>query len=569
MADLYEKNLWGKIEFLHERYNREHTHISNFLDMMTRFQNACSDFSKAMTAIINKKYILTESNTSTIYKSMENYYKCISAYSESFNEIFESLKLNISTITQSITESFQKEKEIYNIYLKTASIYNNSKINLDKIKKEFKQRCMECETLVYDAKKAKIYATDTPEQITKMERIASESLANTGLLEDKYVKIINEANQSRENDINSQKTLQHFYHNIDSDYYGKIRMMTGFFISCLKRMINSITIEIQDLNDSFNDINVEKDINDFVEKYKTKEEPDPIIKFAPYRPAPELTSDSIIEPNLNEKKDLEISYEVILVFQKIFRFIRTDLNMEEERNKNKLRILSNKIIRPGENVSYSPKEKNELYTFLNNPKYRSSFILIISKQRTKGFKKNQKLLNDLGEIFSHILEIAEKEKDFDSAINCVILSQTYYCEINNNKKYLFDGIKNNKWLTQIEFWENVINLMIKKEAEKNKEKNENKQKENIKKIAVTQIFNYSDNMIDFNIKNDEIYNLIEKLSKKYEIDKEDYDSIISTIKDKLVKNGNKIYEKDKKEEDKKDINNDNKNDIENIKLDAD
>ena len=78
--------------------------------MMTRFQNACSDFSKAMTAIINKKYILTESNTSTIYKSMENYYKCISAYSESFNEIFESLKLNISTVTQSITESFQKEK---------------------------------------------------------------------------------------------------------------------------------------------------------------------------------------------------------------------------------------------------------------------------------------------------------------------------------------------------------------------------------------------------------------------------------------------------------------------------
>ena len=210
MADLYEKNLWGKIEYLHERYNREHIHISNFLDMMTRYQNACSDFSKAITAILNKKYILTENNTSTIYKSMENYYKCLSTHSEAFNEIFESLKLNILTITKSITNSFQKEKEIYNTYLKTSSIYNNNKINLDKIKKEFKEKCIECETLVYNAKKARIYNTATPEQIIKMEKMASESLVNTALLEDKYVKILNEANQSREKDINAQQQLQHF-----------------------------------------------------------------------------------------------------------------------------------------------------------------------------------------------------------------------------------------------------------------------------------------------------------------------------------------------------------------------
>ena len=49
MTDLYETNLWGKIDYLHERYQREHTHISNFLDMITRFQNACSDFSKSIT----------------------------------------------------------------------------------------------------------------------------------------------------------------------------------------------------------------------------------------------------------------------------------------------------------------------------------------------------------------------------------------------------------------------------------------------------------------------------------------------------------------------------------------
>ena len=44
MADLYELNLWNKVDYLHERYQREYTHITNFLDMLTTFQTSCSDF---------------------------------------------------------------------------------------------------------------------------------------------------------------------------------------------------------------------------------------------------------------------------------------------------------------------------------------------------------------------------------------------------------------------------------------------------------------------------------------------------------------------------------------------
>ena len=70
MTDLFESNLWGKVDYLHERYQREHTHISNFLDMLTKFQIACLEFSKTISSILNKNYILSESNTSTIYQSM-------------------------------------------------------------------------------------------------------------------------------------------------------------------------------------------------------------------------------------------------------------------------------------------------------------------------------------------------------------------------------------------------------------------------------------------------------------------------------------------------------------------
>ena len=562
-ADLYEENLWGKIDYLHERYNREHNHISNFLDMMSKYQLACFEFSKQITNILNKNYILSESNTSTLYRSMQNYYKVLLIHSNAFKETFESIKINLMPVTKSISDSFQKEKEMYNSYVKTRTIYINNKTNLEKIKKEFNQKSKDCETLVYNAKKAKIFSTATPEQINKMENKASEYLANTALFEDKYVQALNEANKSRENEINSQKKLQSYYHNIDTDYYGKIRMMTGFFISCLKRMFSTISVEIDDLNETFNKINIEQDINDFVEKFKTNAKPDSIIKYVPYKPAPEIISNSIINSNANDKKNLIVSYEVIVVFKKLFKFIRTDLDMEEEKKKNRFRILTYKIFSQADNVSFTQKELSEILLLLKQKTYRSYILTILAKSRTKGFKKSEKLINDLAEIINYILDLEEKEKDLNMALACITLGETFYYEKINKfsnkteKKYLIEGIKENKWVSTIEFWNGIINLMIQKEVEKSSDiKNNEKDKKKVfNQIVYTQIFTYSNNMLEYNINKNDICTLVENLSNKYQLQKEDYDKIINNINKKdiiIEKNEKKIKEKKKEEnEDKK------------------
>ena len=65
---------------------------------------------------------------------MESFYKCILMHSQQFNETNESFKLTlIEPITKAINESFQKEKDMYNSYCKTRSIYVNSKNSLHKI----------------------------------------------------------------------------------------------------------------------------------------------------------------------------------------------------------------------------------------------------------------------------------------------------------------------------------------------------------------------------------------------------------------------------------------------------
>jgi L-fucose mutarotase/ribose pyranase (RbsD/FucU family) len=552
----YDEHLWGKVDFLHERYHREHNYMNHFLEMITKFQLACSDFSKNIKNVLNKNLILADSKESTLYKSMDSFRKCLLTHSQVFNETNESFKSTIiDPITKSINETFLKEKELYNHYTKNLSIYNNSKNSLQKVHHEFENRAKECENLVYNAKKSKMYSLASQEQILKLESKATESIANTALSEDKYINILGETNKARENEINSQKKIQNMYQNIDNDFYSKIKLMFGIFITSLKKMYTGIAIEIDSLADKFNRISIEKDIKDFIEKNKTDAKPDKPICFIPYKPAADSINYSKISSKRKDSVDLDVSLEVIKTFQKIFKHIRTDLNMDDERKKNRLRLLSNQLFKIENNNNFTKKEKDELFGYLKEQKWRNYFIKFLSKLKTKGFKNNDVVLKDLIEVFSHILELSEKEKDYDSAQNCIILSQTIYNENKSKKKdYLIDYIRNNKWINSIEFWEGIIDYMIQKEITKNDEINKNKdekeKKSNNKNIVFSQVFSYTNNMAEFNIKIEDIISLIEKFSKKYEIEQEMVNSIIDNVNN-IQKNKKKEDEKKEKIEEKK------------------
>ena len=567
MNSQYEENLWNKIDFLHQRCQKEHTYLTHFLEIMSKFQLACDNFGKTIKEIINKNYILSDEGDSTLNKSIEIFIKCLSTYSQAFNETSDTIKTTIlEPISKSISESFQKEKEMYNTYCKTRSIYNSSKSNLEKVYKEFNSRGKDCENLVYNAKKSKIHSLVTHEQLLKLEKTATEALTNTVLCEDKYINILSETNKARENEINSQKKMHNYYQTNDTDYYSKIKIILGLFITCFKKMDSSLTIDIDSLKDKFNRINLENDISDFIQKNKTEAKPDEAILFIPYKPAPELTSNSIISTNRsNDSKELDVCFEVVVTFKKLFKDIRTDLNMDEERKKNSLRILSNKLFKLNSNeknnISFDKADKDELLSLLKEENFRSYFFKFLLKLKSKKYNDDDNLFKDLSEIFNSILEICEEAKDYESAQNCIITSQSLYNENKSKKKkYLIDYIHDNKWLNKIEFWEGLIDCMIEKEKAKNEKfstsKDENEKKSNLKNIAFSNVFSYSNNMLEFNLKKDDIISLVEKLSKKYEIEKEMVDSIVDNINNiinnkALEEEKKRKIEEAKKEEDKK------------------
>ena len=73
-----------------------------------------------------------------------------------------------------------------------------NKTTLNKLKKEFIQKATECETKIYEAKKASMYPTLPPEQVAKLEHLGSEYLTNTAIYEDRYIQQLNETNKTRE-----------------------------------------------------------------------------------------------------------------------------------------------------------------------------------------------------------------------------------------------------------------------------------------------------------------------------------------------------------------------------------
>ena len=204
--------------------------------------------------------------------------------------------------------------------------------------------------------------------------------------------------------------------------------------------------------------------------------------------------------------------------------------------------------------------------------YRNYFISSLTQQRLNGkYKRDDKLFNDLIELLSVILEFEEKEKNYDKARNCIILSQTFYKEKifkwKIEKVYLMEYVKQNKWVSTPKFWKNFIEDEIIKDKIKFEEellRENGKTGEDITKMYFSKLITYSHNMFMFGIKRNDAFDIIDYFIKKYEISDNMKNAIISNLeivytKKKNIKKENlQISEKiDKQSENE--FKNENKN----------
>ena len=472
------------------------------------------------------------------------------------------------------------EKELFNDLKKNINKYEETKVNLNKSKEKFYQSAKIAENSILQAKefalkekeKENIISNDTnnndnanpsnnnsnnnlnnenSEQLIKLEQKSLENLLEARKSDEKYMEMIKEANNLREIVNNKQNDLLKFYENIENKDHQLYTLLLRDYYSFLKTDNSVMKANLNQLEDKINKINYNKDIIELINIYGSEKKPEKVIKYRPYEPELEFI-------NSTYEQELTLNYQIIMAMKPFIKDLCPNFDIELETKKQEMRELYHKILSNNENVSFTDEDKTKLTNFINEDWGQKYFLYFLSKVRSSGkFCRGEELVKYLAEILEKILFFAKKNLDYESAKNCIILSQTYYYEDKNtsNKIYLVELISGNEWLKQPDFWRNIIDVMIKEEIEKIKVLNKDNpnlnikvQEENINNIVFGQVISYINNMKDFKLDNKIIVKIVDEFMEKYKIEKKLSKNIYDNIgNEKEIEKLRKEY----KNEDKK------------------
>ena len=277
------------------------------------------------------------------------------------------------------------------------------------------------------------------------------------------------------------------------------------------------TNPILNIEDGFQEMTIIKDIN-ILSAFKTMKE-----NF-------ELVDDHNMNIKIEEEK-----LKCMQLTDKILELENPNPNQNSNKNDNK------------NNNTIGPKDEDveELNNLLDIHHNRVVFLQKLSEYRNKGkFEISQKTFDIFSRLFNTIIKTVERDNDFHSVKNAIILSQTYFIKTDeqNGKKYLQKIIQHNDIFKSKKFWEEFLEFSINKEivtCVNNDVKNGNILKENRKEaedkmsnIAFAQILPYADNMIEFGLDKDTIMEVVFPKMIQYKMSNELIESIKSIVNSK-------------------------------------
>ena len=215
------------------------------------------------------------------------------------------------------------------------------------------------------------------------------------------------------------------------------------------------------------------------------------------------------------------------------------LNMSHETNKiaSDFNIISEEEVTP-----FTDEEKNNLKSLLNRHHNRVIFLHKLNDYRTSSLfelNKNEYLI--LGELFTSLIDISKKEKDYHSVEMAIILSKTYYIMENGKKVYVQNLIQNNEHFKEKSLWEELLIYSISKEVIRSKKRDgDNSEKEDIlneknANIIFSQLLSLIDNMFDFGVDGEMIKQIVEPKLIYYNVDNKLKATINDVIQSKMKK----------------------------------
>ena len=537
----FDQCLWNKYQIIHKRYKRKCEYFENAIDIFSRLSGSLKDHQKVINNILFKNLILFPEQDFTQANALNSIKKLLELE-------FTQININLELLKKTLIDQFKKhkedsrliEKEAHAQFLKILAKYNDSKTLMEKYRNKYHQAVKVAESSLRTSKTMKVKNVDISQEshltIQKLEDKAKELLLEAKKYYDKYSNSVKEVNKNREESIEKQSNLLKLYQNLELKDGEYLINILGLMINRLKEeneAKKNILIEMEQI---INAIDLNKDKEALIKIYNSEEKPDELVNLVQYEPQIDFEKG-------NNPDEYKINHEIIVAMKSVIPDLMPNFDIEKENRKQEMRELSKKIF--AINVAFTDDEKKKLMEYLQEKWSQNYFLIYLSKQRTNGrFARSQKLVNDLAEILTLILQTSEQEKDYEAARNCMILSQTYYYEEkdkdgNVKKKYLLEFILTYKWLRAPEFWRGLIEKMVLLETKKYADSNPNepslfdesneKSRERLSNLCFSQLLPYSNNMREFYMDDRIIVRIIDEFVQKYHVQKEFADSIYGVV----------------------------------------
>ena len=366
--------------------------------------------------------------------------------------------------------------------------------------------------------------------------------------------------EAYESDLNITNNLIEIYTQMQNKFFNFLPEIIAkddvFYFNLVNTYVNLLENENKKLSEEINSLkdnkNFEKkenksELKKLVENYEKNKIEENKIKFEQYPTKIELN-------NCKNKKEFEIYFESINIIKKyVDRKIFPDYNYDIELKNFKMNeLIKDLFSNKREEINQSVKDT--FLDLLEESSIYHTFFVILSKLRSNGsFSQPKSLIDLLGQGFEIVLSKSKKNKLYDNVKNCIILSQTYYYENDKKEKiYIFESIKNNKWLKTPKFWRNFILYLTEKDLGRFDLKKD-KDFQKLGEVVFSNLLTFASNMKNFEIDKRIIVKIMDEFLEKYNYMSENnkkliYEMIIQEKEGEVINNEEEL-EKLRKEYD--------------------
>ena len=536
----------------------------------SNIDNEKNTLNKAIKSLINGLKMESELYLNHTKNILANFIKPLEGFimnqceiSNEFSRLMKSYEKEFMNAYKQVEEKqlnfFQGGKSIENAINKLEKIkYKNKKENYDK---NIEEKNINNNDIDID--------DEEKEMIEKMNEILEKNKTTSKQLQLDYQEYIKKANVEREKYIKLSENLYDKVQRLDEEFIKQMKTKIIFLTENELKLIDNIKNNISSTLQLSKEINIENEINLFINSKSTKFSHPKLFEYVDYNPY-------IILRNRKGHIDAiesEISSKIVECLKETFKYDKTKDNLIQEEN---IKFINDTVNDIWDGNKYND---NKLEKLFKDHIYRMNFLHMLNQYRVEGvFILQNESFQNFTKTLSSILEKSIIDKDYESIKYCMILSQTFYLQTETKKILLQSCMTQNEIWKQKDFWIDIIEYSINEEINNEKEyyvflsENRESREKRIESAVISNLITFLFNMKLFGYSEDKSKLVIDQFIKKYNIDgnliyatnisiKEVQEDIIIQSVDSIINNEINQENEIKTPTKGEDINNNKTNDI--------